>query len=328
LNNIINIGILGCANIATRSVIPSLLELSDQFKLVAIASRTHKKAVNCASQFNATAIEGYQTLLEMPELQAVYIPLPNALHAEWIERALHRGLNVLVEKSLACKFEDVVRLNNLARKKSLALVENFQFRFHSQLAFINNLLTEGSIGKLRCMRSSFGFPGLPNENDIRYNKELGGGALLDAGAYPLKIAQIFLGFDIEVKAANLNYIPEHKVDIWGGAYVKQKQGNLFGELAFGFDHQYQCSIELWGSKGKLFTNRIFTANQTHLPIIELETQTGKEIISIPADNHFKNMLMHFHSLINAPNLNMLREEYIQNKNQARLIKEIQLKAYE
>lgn len=324
MKDIINIGVLGCANIANRSVIPAIVELYGHFRLEGIASRTYIKAAECAERFQSKAYDGYQSLLDTPGLQAVYIPLPNALHAEWIEKALYNGLHVLVEKSLACAYDDVIRLNELARQKGLALVENFQFRFHNQLAYIKELVDTGSIGELRCMRSSFGFPGLPDENDIRYQKELGGGALLDTGAYPLKIAQIFLGPDIEVKAANLNYLPDKEVDIWGGVYVKQKYGDLFGELAFGFNHHYQCNVELWGTKGKLYTNRIFTANLNYEPVIELETSTGSQTIKLPSDHHFKNMLLHFYKLITQQA--DLENEYSQNVNQARLINELKLKS--
>lgn len=326
MKDITNIGVLGCANIANKSVIPAIIELADHYHLSGLASRTYDKAAECAARFHTVAYDGYQSLLDTPGLQAVYIPLPNALHAEWIGKALHNGLHVIVEKSLACTYDDVIRLNELSRQKGLALVENFQFRFHNQLAYIKELVNNGTIGELRCMRSSFGFLGLPDENDIRYQKELGGGALLDTGVYPLKIAQIFLGPDIEVKAANLNYLPDKEVDIWGGAYVKQKYGDLFGELAFGFSQHYQCNVELWGTKGKLFTNRIFTANLNYEPVIELETAAGSQTIKLPADHHFKNMLTYFHQLIT--HKKDLEAEYKQNVNQARLIHEIIIKSNE
>ena len=326
MNNIINIGVLGCANIAIRSVIPTIISLSESYHLVGIASRYYKKAAKFANQFQTNAFEGYDTLLRSEEIQAVYIPLPNSLHAEWIEKAFQRDLHVLVEKSLACEYEDVVRLNEMAEKKRLALVENFQFRFHSQLDFILNLLAKGEIGELRSIRSSFGFPGLPSNDDIRYQKELGGGALLDVGAYPLKIAQIILGHDIEVSASNLNFILDKEVDIWGGAYLKQKAGNQFAEIAFGFDHFYQCSLELWGSKGIISTNRIFTANNKHEPVIVIEKTTGKKTVILPVDHHFKNMLLHFRQMILKENEQ--KAEYIQNNNQARLINELRNKANE
>jgi len=328
MEKIVRIGILGCANIAKRSIIPAILGLKDHFDLAGIASRNFSKAGVFAELFNTRAIEGYHNLIGLPGLEAVYIPLPNSLHREWVEKALLRNLHVLVEKSLACEFDDAKYLNELAAEKGLVLVENFQFRFHKQLQSIIGYVNQGKIGELRCLRSSFGFPGLADPNDIRYQKSLGGGALLDTGAYPLKISQLFLGDEIEVKAASLNTPPNKEVDITGGAFVKQKNGELFGELAFGFDNYYQCNLELWGSRGKIYTNRIFTAHKDYEPVIEIETREGRESLQLPADDHFKNMLKHFYHLIHTPNPENLNNEYLQNINQARLIHEVKQKANE
>ena len=323
---ILKIGVLGCANIALRSIMPSIKFLYENFDLTGIASRDFVEAKIHAEQYFTRAYKSYQSLIDDADLDAVYIPLPNSLHAEWIKKALSKGINVLVEKSMACSYNEVLELNNLAKEKNLVLVENFQFRFHSQLQYIKNLIESGSIGQLRCMRSSFGFGGLPNENDIRYQKNLGGGALLDAGAYPLKISQIFLGNDIHVKASNINYLKDKEVDIWGGAYLKQNNGQLFSEIAYGFHNHYQCNVEFWGSEGKIFTNRIFTAKDDYTPIVELENKEGKQILELPEDDHFRNMLLHFYHLcISKENL---ENEYLQNINQARLIDELKMKSNE
>jgi NDP-hexose-3-ketoreductase len=320
----INIGIIGCAKIAERNMIPAIQDLVDLYNIVGIASREKDKAEKFGKQFNIPAVVGYENLLNNPQLEAVYIPLPNAMHYEWIEKALTRKLNVLVEKSMACAFNDVERLNILARKNDLALVENFQFRFHHQLHYITGLLNAGEIGELRCIRSSFGFPPFADINNIRYKNELGGGALLDAGAYPLKIVQLFMGQEISVKAANLYYDKTRNVDLWGGAYLNQKNGNMFAEIAFGFDHFYQCNIELWGSKGKIYTNRIFTAQPSHQPEIIIENNSRKETIILNPDHHFKNMLTHFYNL--SVTKKDLEQEYVQNINQARLLHELKNKA--
>lgn len=324
----LNIGILGSANIAKRSLIPALLLMKDQFNVLGIASRSLSDAKDVGREFNIDAFEGYENLISQPILDAVYIPLPNALHSRWIEASLNRNLHVLVEKSLACDLETVKRLNDLAQRKNLVLIENFQFRFHSQLQTLLDYVKGGSIGDLRCLRSSFGFPRLNDPDDIRYKKELGGGALLDAGAYTLKIAQIVMGEEIQVKAANLNSLTGKQVDIWGGAYVQQESSGLFGELAFGFNHQYQCNVEIWGSQGKLSTGRIFTAHPTHEPTLIIETAAGSETIGLPVDNHFINMLKHFHTLVVEKDEVGMLAEYRQNENQARLIEEVKQKSNE
>jgi len=325
MEKLINIGILGCASIARRSMIPAIKRLTGHFLLGGIASRDTDKAAIWAGDFD-TQPYSYEGLLADDSITAVYIPLPNSMHPEWIEKALGMGKHILVEKSLATNLPDSERLNNCAREKQLVLVENFQFRFHHQLTEIQSILGSGAIGELRCMRSSFGFPPFPDPGNIRYQQHLGGGALLDAGAYPIKISQIILGNDIVVKAAKLNYDNDRQVDIWGGGFLQQLNGPLFSEIAFSFDNFYQCNVELTGTKGKLTATRIFTAPPGFEPEIILETGSGTQIIKVPHDDHFANMLLHFSGLISEPG--NAAEEYIQNINQSRLIGEFRELAYE
>lgn len=322
----INIGVLGCSNIALRSIIPAINELNDHFTLMGIASRSRENADKYASELNILPFYSYQDLIENAKLNAIYIPLPNSLHAEWIEKALRNGLHVLVEKSLSCSLAEAKKLNKLAQNSNLALIENFQFRFHPQIKVIKDLLKNGDIGELRYVRSSFGFPPFKDKDNIRYQKKLGGGALLDAGAYPIKISQMFLGKDVHIKASSLMINENMGVDICGGAFIKQENGPIFSEISFGFDNYYQCNIELLGSKGKISTNRIFTAPPGHKPQILLENKNGSEIIEVEASNHFVNMLLHFHKCIFT--MLLMREEYDQNINQARLIEEFKTKANE
>jgi len=318
MNKPIKIGVLGCADIAQKSVLPTLKTLHE-FTIVGVASRTATKADEFAKQFDTKAYYNYDELLSTKLIDAIYIPLPNALHYQWVKTALSKGIHVMVEKSLACTLKEVEELNNIAKKQKLALVENFQFRFHKQIQIIKGLLAENKIGDLRCVRSSFGFPPFKDEDNIRYQSALGGGALLDAGAYPIKIVQEFLGGNLKVNAAKLSFDGNKKVDIWGGGFIAQNKGDLFAEIAFGFDNFYQCNLELWGSKGKIYTNRIFTAPPGYEAEIVLETNQGKQTIKVEADNHFANMLLHFHQLILNPEL--AANEYQQNINQARLIEE-------
>jgi len=322
---LINIGVIGCADIASRSVIPSILSLNNRYKLIGVASRNKDKANVFASKFNTKPFQGYDELIGQSELDAVYIPLPNALHAEWIELVLRRNIHVLVEKSMACSYNDVVRLNDLAFKRNLVLVENFQFRFHPQLGLIKKKIETEEIGELRCLRSSFGFPPFKDENNIRYQKELGGGCLLDAGAYPLKIAQIFLGEQLTVDSSNLKYDKIKNVDIWGGAYLRQSNGPAFAQVAFGFDNYYQCNLELWGSKGRIYTNRIFTAPPNYSPEICIESNGEIKKIKVAPNNHFEEMLIHFSILIKTKK--NLSDEYSQNINQSRLVHEVRQKAH-
>lgn len=320
MNSLVKIGVLSTANIALRSVIPAIIALPKYFHLVAVASRSTDKLSVLSDSINYNVYMGYDKLINDENIDVVYIPLPNALHAEWIEKSLLKGKHVLVEKSLGCNLLEVEYLTKLAKSRNLVLLENFQFRFHPQMKLLDDILKKGIIGEIRCLRASFGFPPFRDNENIRYKNELGGGALLDAGAYTTKISQILLGFDLHVKAATLNKTDKSEVDIWGGAFLQNNRTGAFAELAFGFDHFYQCGIEIWGNEGKLSTNRLFTAPSEFEPQILIEKSDYKEVFTSTSANHFELMLMHFFELI--MNKGDVDFEHRQNVDQARLLNKI------
>ena len=170
------------------------------------------------------------------------------------------------------------------------------------------------------MRSSFGFPPFVDKDNIRYQKDIGGGSLLDAGAYTIKIAQILLGSAIYIEGASLDKPFDKEVDISGSAYIKLKNSYVTAQIAFGFDHFYQNSLEIWGSKGKLTASRIFTAGPGIKATVRIEGSDGYDNLHELEDDHFHNMLNHFSNLIHTGN--GIDNEYDQNENQARLIGEI------
>lgn len=320
----LGIGILSTANIAKRSIIPTILRMSESFNLRGIASRNEYLANEVAAQFKTTGYASYSELIESNGLDAVYIPLPNSMHYEWVKKSLESGLHVLVEKSLGCTFAEVEVLVKLADSKGLALMENFQFRFHRQFKFIVDIIQSKKYGELRATYVKFGFPPFPDAGNIRYSKDLGGGALLDAGAYTIKASQLLLGDRLNVEAAKSLFFDSSSVDIWGGGFLVDDVSGCFSNIAFGFDNFYQCGVELWFSSGKLFTNRLFTSPPGFEPTIEIETKEGRTTIKLDADNHFENMLKHFYHCCHESEKR--REESKQNLNQARLLEQFRIKA--
>lgn len=322
MSRVIKIGVLGCANIAKRSVLPAINQ-SSFFELTGVASRSKDKADSFASTFSTKAYYDYNALIKS-DIDAIYIPLPNGLHYEWIKKALNSSLHVLVEKSLACNFVQVEELNVLAKDNGLVLMENFQFQFHNQLKFIRDQVDDGHLGKLKLVRSNFGFPPFEDKGNIRYQRAIGGGALLDAGAYTIKVSQIFLGAEIYVDSASLEIPYDQEVDISGSAVMKQINGNLISQVAFGFDHFYQNTLEVWGSDGKITASRIFTAGPGIQAAVKIERRGKPDKTVLIEDDHFINMLEHFSGLINS-GLG-LYAEYAENENQARLIGELHEKS--
>lgn len=315
-----NWGILGCANIAISSVIPAILR-TDKNANIMIGSRNATKAEETAKYFGFSFVTGYEALLEIGSIDAVYIPLPTGLHYQWVKKAIQAGKHVLVEKSATNNYTQAKELIELARKKNVALVENFQFQHHSQHKYVFDLLNKGEIGEIRAFRSSFGFPPFSEVSNIRYNKELGGGALLDSGAYVLKATSFIMGDGFEVKSAFLKYNDKYDVDWFGGAFLINKEKNIFSEVAFGFDNFYQCNYEIWGSKGKITSTRAFTAKADFNPTIILEKQGFKEEIELPKDDHFMNMILYFTDIVKNKNF---EKEWNNLLIQAKLINQVVL----
>lgn len=236
------VGVLGCAHIAIRSLLPAFSS-SERFELAGIASRDFHKAQLAAAPYHCVAYGSYEELLDNEDIELVYIPLPTGLHYEWIHKALEKGKHVMSEKSLSCTYDEVRELVELACDKHLLLIENFQFRFHSQHVWVKEFLERHELGDLRCFRCSFGFPPFEDRNNIRYSKSLGGGSLLDAGAYTLKAMQFILpDCSFSLRSASLYQPSDMEVDLYGGAYLDSPQG-VIAELAFGFDNYYQCGYE-------------------------------------------------------------------------------------
>lgn len=316
MNHKLKVGILGCADIATRILIPEFHK-HFQFELHTIASRDLDKARAIAQTYQCSH-SSYDDLINNQNIDVIYIPLPTGLHKEWVIKALNANKHVLCEKSLGVNFDEVAEMVALARVRKLALVENFQFRFHSQQIFIKNIINQGELGDIRVFKSSFGFPPFSVGN-IRYSVPLGGGALLDAGAYTLKASQFFLNDKFTVRAADLFYVNED-VDIYGSAYLQGEQ--FISQVAFGFDNFYQCNIEIWGSKGKLVANRVFTAHANFQPEVIIESNNKKCSCLLPSDNHFANMLQHFATIVMSKEF---ESEYSQNLEQALLIQQVKNK---
>ncbi|MDA8850263.1 Gfo/Idh/MocA family oxidoreductase [Flavobacteriaceae bacterium] len=313
-----NWGILGCANIAISSVVPAILR-TDTSARITFSSRDEQKSKSSAKQFNCNYVVGYETLLSIENIEAVYIPLPTGLHFEWVKKAIQAGKHVLVEKSATNNYAEAKEIIALAKKHHVAVVENFQFQHHSQHQYVFDLMSTGQIGEIRAFRCSFGFPPFSEDTNIRYNKELGGGALLDAGAYVLKATSFMMGEGFEVKSAFLKNNDQFNVDWFGGAFLVNKDKGIFSEVAFGFDNFYQCNYEIWGSKGKITSTRAFTAKADFNPTIILEKQGYKEEIEQPKDDHFGNMISHFMKIIAKKSFNF---EWENIRVQAKLIEDV------
>jgi len=305
---------MGCADVAWRVMLPAMAE-SAAVRAAAVASRDPGKAARFAERFSCAAVVGYEALLEREDVDAVYIPLPTGLHEEWVTRTLTAGKHVLAEKSLAMDYRSAQSMCGLAEKRGLLLMENFMFPHHAQHRQVKDFISDGSLGEIRLLRSAFGFPPLPADN-FRYNPQLGGGALLDAGAYALKASTLFLGSDLRLLGAHLKMDSRSGVEVRGSAMLKNAQGQV-AQIEFGFDHYYQCRYELLGAIGRLVVDRAFTAPPHLRPTIRLEQQDREQTFRVRADNQAANMLSFFAAATaDRGNYSVYRHEMLE---QARLL---------
>lgn len=287
----INLGILGCSEIAFRRFMPAAESLNE-LNICSIAEEYDKsKLIEFCNTYKLDVKDNFKKLISDKKINAVYIPQPPALHYKWAKYALERGVHVLVEKPSTISYGQSKELVDIARKNNLALHENYMFQYHSQVNKIKEIINSGILGSIRLFRADFGFPKRPS-NDFRYNKSLGGGALLDAGGYAVKLATILLGDTIKVDSAMLNYVPECEVDMYGSASLSNSSGQVI-QIGFGMDNSYRCNLDIWGSSGHLYTNRIFTSPENYNPIINIECSDGNKEIVLEPDTHFKHSIETF-----------------------------------
>ena len=303
------IGIICPSEIAFRRFLPALKEACCfEYAGVAIASKEEfvgatdeilakerAKAQTFVDNFGGKIYEGYRNLIESKDIEAVYLPLPPGLHYQWAKVALDAGKHILVEKPCTTALANTQNLLQDAESKNLAVHENYMFVFHDQLQAVNDIVDSSEIGEVRLYRISFGFP-MRAQNDFRYNNALGGGALLDCGGYTFKYASMLLGPTAKMKYAQSNNIDGFNVDMYGSAALVNDKG-VTAQVAFGMDHNYKCEVEVWCSKGTLYTNRIMTAPAGFTPEVIIRKGNEEEKRSLPADDAFKKSILHFHLCI-------------------------------
>ncbi|MEU5050264.1 Gfo/Idh/MocA family oxidoreductase [Streptomyces sp. NPDC021096] len=283
-------GVLGCADIAVRRTIPALLA-APTARLVALASRTQGKAEHHAARFGIPVACGYQELLRRDDIDAVYIPVPTGLHAEWIAAALAAGKHILAEKPLTTRHADTLALTATANLLGLTLQENLTAARHRLHAAVSELVTAGEIGELRGVEACFTIPPLP-ATDVRYDGDLGGGALLDVGVYPLYAATRFLGAGLTVAGATRKTDPARGVDVAGHALLASPSGPA-AHVTFGFEHAYRCSYRLSGSEGSLSVDRAYTPPATFSPVIQLVRPEHEREVVVPAEDQFMTTISEF-----------------------------------
>jgi predicted dehydrogenase len=266
-------GVLGVARIGARAVIPAMLAASNA-RVVALASRDQARAEAAVAELPAgRAYGGYEALLEDPEVEAVYIPLPNGLHAEWVTRAAAAGKHVLCEKTLGLTPDETRAMVGVCERAGVLLMEAFMYRHHPQIEWALAQVAAGEIGRIQLVRGGFGFDISGRPNDIRLVASLGGGSLLDVGCYPLNFARAIYGRGPVAAAAKVVVPVGSEVERSVAAVLDFGDGRL-AVIDSNFLAPRDAFAEVVGDRGRLFIPRPFTPGRNETVVrIERDDET-------------------------------------------------------
>jgi predicted dehydrogenase len=240
--------------LSTARINAALLEgarEADNAEVVAVASRDEARAAAYAADNEIVTVHGsYEALLADPDVEVVYVPLPNSMHLPWSVRALEAGKHVLCEKPLSRRTADVEAAFDAAERAGRLLMEAFMWRFHPQTDALARLVADGAIGRLRVVRAAFGFTLPAGEANVRWSAELEGGALMDVGCYCVSALRLLAGEPERVSAELV--AGDEGVDA-RLAGVLRFPGEVLGTFDCGFDVTRRAGIEVVGETGTLLS---------------------------------------------------------------------------
>jgi predicted dehydrogenase len=293
----LRIGILGAAKIA-RAFIEGVRP-SRKIIVAAVASRDRERGEAFARETGVARLHSsYDALLADPSIDAVYIPLPNNLHAEWSIRALEARKHVLCEKPLATSGAQARAMFDAAQRNDVHLAEAYPYRAQPQTLKMGELLRSGAIGRVQLVQAAFGFP-MQDGANIRFDPALAGGALMDAGCYPVSFARLVAGERPRRVHAMARWA-DSGVDRSLVASLEFANGVL-AQIACSFDtarHRHACIV---GDAGALATTYLNDTSAALPPVLELKRgialDAARETISTAPANGFLAEAESFHDLV-------------------------------
>src|ERR1700722_11858010 len=285
----IRFGILGAARIAPDALIKAAQNVPDA-EVVAVAARDSKRAREFAATNNIPrVIATYDDLVNDPELDAIYNPLPNSLHCEWTIAALRAGKHVLCEKPLASNAAEAERMSKAADESGKILGEAFHYRYHPLADRVRALISGGTLGRLVHVEGNFSVP-IP-ETNIRFDWSLAGGATMDLGCYPLHMIRYFSGLMPRVVSAraetgpkNIDIAMDVDLELAGGVTAKMT-------CAMKKDSPLRASFMARGELGELRVTNPIAPHRGHQLIVK--TGAGEKTETVPGDTTFTHQLRAF-----------------------------------
>lgn len=296
-------GILSSAAIAKTQMVPAIHE-AENAVLQAVASASGKAQSTAAEWGAATAHDSYEALLNDPAVDAVYIPLPNNLHKDWVIKAMHHGKHVLVEKPAALNSEEIRDIREAGKETGMTWMEGFMYQFHPQHAYVKELINEGAIGNVKRIRSSFSFSMDLESDNIRLDAALGGGSLYDVGCYCVHACRFILDQEPKKVISTGRRLNSDGVDISTTGLLTFD--DVDGVIDCSFDEAALNRYEVVGTEGRIEVPFAFRPDQNPnggLGEVILKDKNGtvKAEKTFPG-NQFAAQITHFsQSLIDGSN---------------------------
>lgn len=274
-------GILGTANIARGALVPGI-KGAENSELLGIASRNGDKARRFGEEYGIpNYYSSYEKLLEDPEIEFVYIPLPNQLHYRWTIAAAKAGKHVLCEKPLGTNAKEVEEMFEVAEREGVALMEAFMYRFHPQTRRVKELLDSGVIGEPMFFRGAFSFPLITEDrdDDIRWKKEMGGGSLMDLGTYSVNTVRYLFDEEPERVFARSSAHPDHTAEAETQAILEFSSGKT-AMIDSSFLLADRANYEVASRKGKIQACDTYGPQRGKKLSIEITRENTEEIETI------------------------------------------------
>lgn len=251
-------GLLSTARINQAVITP--IRASKKSELLAVASRSIEKGSEYASsQAIPRYYSAYDDLLADPQIDVIYISLPNSLHAEWSIKAMQMGKHVLCEKPLAVSTGEVDEVNKVATKMGKVITEAFMYRHHPQSLYVKRLVEDGEIGNLQMIRGTFCYFNT-RPNDIRLDPALGGGSLWDIGIYPISYARFITGA-VPLEVFGHQVIGPTGVDLLFAGQMRFPN-EVITQFNCSFITDRKAEIEIIGDKGSIYIPEPYKPGKT------------------------------------------------------------------
>lgn len=242
-------GVLSTANIGRTQVIPAIFR-AENAEMSAISSRGDRVYAAARELGIPKAYESYEALLDDPEIDAVYIPLPNNLHKEWVIKAAEKGKHVLCEKPAALSAQEAKEMIEACEANGVKFMEAFMYQLHPQHARVKEIIASGEIGEVKLIKSSHSFYLNNREGDIRMDKTMGGGSIYDVGSYCVQVIRHLTDSE-PVKVQAIAELDEATgIDLTSTVYMKMDNG-IKAMFDCSFDMINRNEYEVIGTEGKI-----------------------------------------------------------------------------